>query len=89
MQNLFVTQPPNFMEEVTIFSEVHVYTLSFSLSVSALHIGCALFFKDFIYLFVRNTEKEAETQAKGEASSLWGVLGPQDHDLSQRQMLNH
>ena len=29
-----------------------------------------LFFKDFIYLFMRDTEREAETQAEGEASSL-------------------
>ena len=45
------------MEEVTIFSEVHVYTLSFSLSVSALHIGCALFFLRF-YLFIYEKHRE-------------------------------
>ena len=28
------------------------------------------FKKDFIYLFMRDTEKEAETQAEGEAGSL-------------------
>ena len=28
-----------------------------------------IFFKDFIYLFVRDTEREAETWAKGEAGS--------------------
>ena len=39
-------------------------------------------------------EREAKTQAEGEAGSPWGVLmqdsipGLQDHDLSQRQMLN-
>ena len=34
-----------------------------------------LFFKDFIYLFMRDTHThtEAETQAEGEASSLWGA----------------
>ena len=31
------------------------------------------FFKIFIYLFMRDTEKEAETQAEGEAGSLWGT----------------
>ena len=31
-----------------------------------------LFFKDFIYLFI-DTEREAETQAEGEAGSLQGV----------------
>ena len=28
------------------------------------------FFKDFIYLFMRDTEREAETQAEGEAGSM-------------------
>ena len=32
-----------------------------------------LFFKDFIYLFMRETEGEAETQAEGEAGSLQGA----------------
>ena len=31
------------------------------------------FFKDFIHLFMRDTEKEAETQAEGEAGSLQGA----------------
>ena len=44
---------------------------------------------------MRNTERKAETQAEGEAGSplapsMWdSISGPQDHDLSQRQMLNH
>ena len=62
-----------------------VYSLSFSLK------------KDFIYLFIheRHREREAETQAKGETGSVWGapvwdsIPVPQDHDLSQRQTLNH
>ena len=32
-----------------------------------------IFFKDFIYLFMRDTEREAETQAEGEAGSLQGT----------------
>ena len=32
-----------------------------------------LFFKDFIYLFMRDTERQAETQAEGEADSSWGA----------------
>lgn len=36
---VFLLHTPKFMKEETIFSEVHVYTLCFSLSVSALHIG--------------------------------------------------
>ena len=31
------------------------------------------FFLDFIYLFMRDTEREAETQAEGEAGSPWGA----------------
>ena len=29
--------------------------------------------KDFIYLFMRDTEREAETQAEGEAGSMQGT----------------
>ena len=29
--------------------------------------------KDFIYLFMRDTERKAETQAEEEPGSLWGV----------------
>ena len=53
------------------------------------------FLKIFIYVFIRDTEREAETQAEGEAGSLWGARcrtpsqDVQDHDLSQRQKLNH
>ena len=31
------------------------------------------FLKDFLYLFMRDTEGEAETQAKGEAGSMQGA----------------
>ena len=31
------------------------------------------FFKDFIYLFMRDTEREAETEAEGEAGSMQGA----------------
>ena len=30
-------------------------------------------FKDFIYLFLRDTERETETQAEGEAGSMQGA----------------
>ena len=49
------------------------------------------FFLNFIYSW--DTQREAETQAEGEAGSLQGNLmwnlipGPRDHHLSQRQML--
>ena len=39
------------------------------------------FFKDFIYLFMGDTQKEAETQAEGEAGSLQGARGgPRSRD---------
>ena len=37
-------------------------------------------FKDFIYLFMRDTEREAETQVEGEA----GSLGEPDAGLNPR-----
>ena len=42
------------------------------------HLNCMslsflFFFKDFIYLFMRDTEREAETQAEGEAGFLQGA----------------
>ena len=42
---------------------------SFTSSVLSLDF----FLKDFIYLFMKNTEGEAETQAEGEAGSLGGA----------------
>ena len=40
-----------------------------------------LFLKDFTYLFMRDTEREAETQAEGEAGSLQGAQrGTQSQD---------
>ena len=32
-----------------------------------------IFKKDFIYLFMRDTQIEVETEAEGEAGSLWGA----------------
>ena len=53
------------------------------------------FFKDFVYLFLRDTEREAETQSLWGAgcgtvgSQMWDlILEPQDHALGWRQMLN-
>ena len=41
--------------------------------VADLQGQATLLFKDFIYLFMRDTEREAETQAEGEAGSMQGV----------------
>ena len=59
-----------------------------------------LFFKDFIHLFMRDTEKERERErgrdtgrgrCRPHARSLMGDLIPglQDHALGRRQVLNH
>ena len=48
-------------------------------------------FRDFIYLFMRDTEREAETKAEGEAGSLSDAgLGPRTlgSPPELRQMLN-
>ena len=45
-----------------------------SLSVTFLFFLFFFFFlKDFIYLFMRDTEREAEIQAEGEAGSMQGT----------------
>ena len=49
-------------------------------------------FLKIIYLFMRDTHREAEIEAEEEAGSMWGAqwgTQSQDHDLSQRQMVNH
>ena len=39
---------------------------------------------------MRDTEREAETQAEGEAGTQFRTPSPdKDHSLSQRQRLNH
>ena len=50
--------------------------------------------KDFIYLFMSDTERGRDTgrgRSRLHAGSLMQdpVPGPQDHDLSPRQTLNH
>ena len=52
------------------------------------------FFKDYIYLFMTDTERSRDI-GRGRSRLPVGSLmqdlisGPQDHDLSYRQMLNH
>ena len=53
-----------------------------------------LFFEDFIYLFMRDTERGRDTVRGRSRLSAGGPMqdlipGPRDHDLSPRQMLNH
>ena len=39
-----------------------------------MHLGLNVYFlKDFIYLFMKDREREAETQAEGEAGSIQGA----------------
>ena len=55
------------------------------------------FFKDFIYVFMRDMQREAETQTEGETGSLWkpdmgldpGALGSQPELKADAQPLNH
>ena len=43
------------------------------------------FFKDFIYLFMRDTQRESETQAEGEVGSLQGTqCGARSQDPGSR-----
>ena len=38
--------------------------------------------KIFTYLFMRDTQREGETQAEGEAGPWDSIPGPWDHDMS-------
>ena len=44
-----------------------------SSAIKSWHLKFFFFFLDFIYLFMRDTEREAETQAEGEAGSMQGT----------------
>ena len=52
---------------------------------------CFVDFRDFKYLFMRDAQREAETQAEGEGDSMQEPDVGLDSgiDLSQRQVLNH
>ena len=55
-----------------LFCHLHIYYLYIlcELCVQAL---CSFFKKDFIYLLMRDRDREAETQADGEAGSMQGA----------------
>ena len=65
---------------------------------SGMAVYLFVFLKDFIYLFMRDTKKGRDI-GRGRhrlpaGSAMWDLIpGPQDHDLSQRQIgaqpLNH
>ena len=47
-------------------------------------------FKDFIYFFMRDRDIRRGRSRLPAGNPMWeSILGPQDHDLSQRQTLNH
>ena len=54
-----------------VFKSLVASTILTIMNTSTIH--CMIFFKDFIYLFMRDTEREAETQAEGEAGSMQGT----------------
>ena len=66
---IMITQDPHISFSVPLRGR---YMCSFSQSQEH-PTWSFLFFKDFIYLFMRDAEREAETQAEGEAGSLWGA----------------
>ena len=48
------------------------------------------FFKEFIYLFMRGTQRKAETQAEGEAGSLFpGPRASRPEPKADAQPLSH
>ena len=52
--------------------QLRIHPLSLPLPLLSLSLPLSLF-GDFIYLFLRDTEREAETQAEGEAGLLHGA----------------
>ena len=82
-QVVFLFQQPIALSPVTLSDKKSVVTLFF-----------VCLFKDFTYLFMRDTHREADT-GKGRSRLRVGSLirdsipGPRDHVPSQRQMLNH
>ena len=66
------------------------------LTLDVLRAWRDFFFKDFIYLFMRDTERTRDI-GRGRSRLPAGtgnlmqdlIPGPWDHDLSQRQTLNH
>ena len=61
---------------IEVSAHTHTYIRQISLKenwYSTIVPGKRLFFKDFIYLFMRERERDAETQAEGEASSTGGA----------------
>ena len=54
-----------------------------------------IYFLNIFFIYSWKTERKSETQAEGEAGSLFfssmsdSIPGLQDHALSQRQLLNH
>ena len=52
---------------------IHLYNTC-TISTMWTYIGkYYYYFQDFIYLFMRDTQREAETQAEGEAGSMQGA----------------
>ena len=58
------------MSLILNFLSAHSNTVSICESA---FIDCHFFSKDFIYLLMRDRERDAETQAEGEAGSMQGA----------------
>ena len=66
-----------------------LYSLMYLEKIFVIFPNYLIYFKDFIYLFMRD-RGESRFPAENQAGSLMRDLipGPRHHDLSQRQMLN-
>ena len=84
---------------LSVVYSFHLQPKTFPPTIISSMAYCSFFFFFLsFYLFIRDTQREAETQAEGEVGSPQGaqcgsILGPWDHDLSQRcldaQPLSH
>ena len=89
----------SFMEKLYLISIYNLYKLIFSIHLTFVSVwklfgnfelGWYVSFLRF-YFFMRNTKREAETQAEGEKQAscrepvVGPIPGPRNHDLSQRK----
>ena len=72
--------PPFLLSQLLFCTSCFIYStisidcmLNMCLTLFYFFKDFTLFSKDFIYLFIRDTEREAETQAEGEAGSMQGA----------------
>ena len=78
---------------VRFFRNLVIFYTKNTIKITMNNLSLLLFLKDFIYLFMRDTERDRDT-GRGKSRvpvgslKLDSVSGPWDPDLSKRQMLN-